>query len=84
VPAYLEPNACVCHYDPQGNLTVWCSTQNAFMVRGILAEVLGIPVNKIRVIVEHMGGAFGGKQDIYQVRAAGSQDRPAGQDGIHA
>ncbi len=65
-PAYMEPNACVCHFDRDGRLTIWSSTQCAFMVRGILSEVLGLPVHQIRVIVEHMGGGFGGKQDLYQ------------------
>lgn len=66
VPCYMEPNACVCQFDADGRLTIWSSTQCAFMVRGILSEVLGIPLHKIRVIVEHMGGGFGGKQDLYQ------------------
>ncbi len=63
---YMEPMACVAAFDAQDNLTVWVSTQNAFMVRGILSEVLDIPLSKIRVIVEYMGGGFGGKQDLYQ------------------
>ena len=66
VPCYMEPNACVCSFDKRGKLTVWSSTQSAFMVRGILSEVLDIPLHKIRVIVEHMGGGFGAKQDLYQ------------------
>lgn len=66
VHAYMEPNVCVVQPDRDGKLTIWSSTQNAFMVRGILAEVLGIPVSNIRVIVDHFGGGFGGKQDIYQ------------------
>jgi xanthine dehydrogenase molybdenum-binding subunit len=66
VPCYMEPNACVCQFDPNGKLTIWSSTQCAFMVRGILSEVLDIPLHKIRVIVEHMGGGFGAKQDLYQ------------------
>lgn len=66
VPCYMEPNACVCHFNQNGKLTVWSSTQCAFMVRGILSEVLDIPLTKIRVIVEHMGGGFGAKQDLYQ------------------
>jgi len=63
---YMEPNVCVCKFSADNKLTIWSSTQGAFMVRGILSEVLGIPVNKIQVIVEHMGGGFGGKQDLYQ------------------
>jgi xanthine dehydrogenase molybdenum-binding subunit len=65
-PAYMEPNVCVCQWDAEGKLTVWISTQTAFMVRGIMAEVLGLPLNKVRVLVDHMGGGFGAKQDLFQ------------------
>jgi xanthine dehydrogenase molybdenum-binding subunit len=65
-PAYMEPNVCACQWDGNGKLTIWSSTQTAFMVRGALAEVLGLPLNKVRVIVEHMGGGFGAKQDLFQ------------------
>ncbi len=71
-PAYMEPNVCLCKWDDDdagretGKLTVWISTQTAFMVRGILAEVLGLPLNKVRVLCDHMGGGFGAKQDLFQ------------------
>ena len=65
-PAYMEPNVCACQWDGNGNLTVWISTQTAFMVRGIMAEVLGLPLHKVRVLVDHMGGGFGAKQDLFQ------------------
>jgi len=69
-PAYMEPNVCVCQWDQEGELggklTVWISTQTPFMVRGILAEVLGLPHHKVRVLVDHMGGGFGAKQDLFQ------------------
>ena len=72
-PAYMEPNVCVCHWEHSGEqgggnekLTVWLSTQTAFMARGILAEVLSLPLNHVRVIVDHMGGGFGAKQDLFQ------------------
>lgn len=63
---YMEPNACVCRFDNNGKLTVWSSTQGAFSVRRSMSEVLDIPLNKVQVIVEHMGGGFGAKQDLYQ------------------
>ncbi|RME84119.1 MAG: xanthine dehydrogenase family protein molybdopterin-binding subunit [Caldilineae bacterium] len=63
---YMEPNACLCYFDESGTLTIWASTQCAFMVRGILSEVLGLPLHKVRVVVKHMGGGFGAKQDLYQ------------------
>lgn len=65
-PAYMEPNVCACKWDDEGKLTVWISTQTPFMVRGILAEVLGLPYHKVRVLVDHMGGGFGAKQDLFQ------------------
>ena len=66
VPAYMEPNVCMADWDGSNKLTFWTSTQTAFMVRGSLAEVLGLPLNKVRVLVDHMGGGFGAKQDLFQ------------------
>ncbi len=66
VPAYMEPNVCVSQWDGGGKLTFWTSTQSAFMVRGTLAEVLGVPLGKVRVLCDHMGGGFGAKQDLFQ------------------
>lgn len=42
-------------------LTVYASTQGIFTVRDGMAEALGIPRTKVRVITEHMGGGFGSK-----------------------
>jgi xanthine dehydrogenase molybdenum-binding subunit len=64
-PAYMEPNVCVCEWQ-EDKLNVWISTQTPFMVRGIMAEVLGVPYSKVRVMVDHMGGGFGAKQDLFQ------------------
>ncbi len=66
VPAYMEPNVCVAHWDGSDKLTMWTSTQSAFMVRGTLAEVLDLPLAKVRVLCDHMGGGFGAKQDLFQ------------------
>ncbi|MBP1872007.1 xanthine dehydrogenase molybdenum-binding subunit [Ensifer adhaerens] len=65
-PAYMEPNVCIADWDGSNKLTFWTSTQTSFMVRGILAEVLGLPLTKVRVLVDHMGGGFGAKQDLFQ------------------
>ncbi len=65
-PAYMEPNVCVADWDGSNKLTFWTSTQTSFMVRGILAEVLGLPLTRVRVLVDHMGGGFGAKQDLFQ------------------
>jgi len=43
-------------------LTVWESTQSIFHVQEELTDVFHLPLNKIRVICEYMGGGFGSKQ----------------------
>jgi xanthine dehydrogenase YagR molybdenum-binding subunit len=42
-------------------LTIYASTQGVFTVKEGVAEALGIPRTKVRVITEHMGGGFGSK-----------------------
>ncbi|SMB91881.1 2Fe-2S iron-sulfur cluster binding domain-containing protein [Thermanaeromonas toyohensis ToBE] len=61
---YLEPECSVAAIDHQGNLTVWTSTQYVFRDRRQIAPVLGLPVNKVRVVQMTTGGGFGGKDDI--------------------
>jgi CO/xanthine dehydrogenase Mo-binding subunit/aerobic-type carbon monoxide dehydrogenase small subunit (CoxS/CutS family) len=62
--AYLEPECSVAALDHHGNLTVWTSTQYVFRDRRQIAPVLGLPVNKVRVVQMTTGGGFGGKDDI--------------------
>jgi xanthine dehydrogenase molybdenum-binding subunit len=58
---YLEPMASVAQFDAGGKLTLWTSTQGTYVVRSRLASLLGTPLHKVRVIVPHVGGGFGGK-----------------------
>ncbi|HZQ97235.1 MAG TPA: xanthine dehydrogenase family protein molybdopterin-binding subunit [Chloroflexota bacterium] len=62
---YIEPHNGTAVWSQDGNLTVWTSTQGAFPVRDQLAQVLGVPVSKIKVIPTEIGGGFGGKIPIY-------------------
>jgi xanthine dehydrogenase YagR molybdenum-binding subunit len=57
-----ETHASVAKWD-EDELTVWDSTQAIFNVRDGLAEALGIPETKVRVIKMYMGGGFGSKLD---------------------
>ncbi len=43
-------------------MTVWSSTQNPSHTAEALANVLGVPQNRIVVKVKRMGGGFGGKE----------------------
>jgi xanthine dehydrogenase YagR molybdenum-binding subunit len=56
----LETHGLVAQWDGD-ELTVWASTQGLFGVRDELAQTLKIPVSKVRVITEYMGGGFGAK-----------------------
>ncbi len=62
---YIEPHNATAMYNPDGQLTVWCSTQGAFTVREQLTEILQIPISKIRVVPMEIGGGFGGKISVY-------------------
>lgn len=57
----LETHGSVAEFDAEGNLTLWCSTQGTAGVRNDAAQVGNLPVSKVRVITEFMGGGFGAK-----------------------
>ncbi len=56
----LETHGLVARWEGD-ELTVWASTQGIFSVRDELAEALKIPVSKVKVLTEYMGGGFGAK-----------------------
>ncbi|MEE9219757.1 MAG: xanthine dehydrogenase family protein molybdopterin-binding subunit [Acidobacteriota bacterium] len=56
----MEPHATVAEWNGD-RLTVWESTQGVFAVQEDLAEILKLPLTRIRVIATHMGGGFGSK-----------------------
>lgn len=61
----MEQHAAVAHFDPDGKLTLWSSTQTPHYVHRALARVLGLPASHIRVIATPNGGGFGGKSDPF-------------------
>jgi xanthine dehydrogenase YagR molybdenum-binding subunit len=56
----LETHQCVCEWRGD-TLDVYISTQFIWGVRNELAEKLGLPGDKVRVVCEFMGGGFGAK-----------------------
>ena len=65
--AYLETEAGLAYCDPDGVLVVKSCDQDITHHRMLLAKILNMPINKIRVIMTPVGGGFGGKEDmIYQ------------------
>jgi CO/xanthine dehydrogenase Mo-binding subunit len=60
----IEPRAIVAHW--QGDrVTVWSSTQVPYVARAGVANVLGIPESRVRVVVPLLGGGFGAKCDFH-------------------
>ena len=60
-PAYIEPHACLAEAGADGRVTIWTSTQAPYWIRDEVAEALGLPVSRIRVIPTEVGGGFSGK-----------------------
>ena len=62
---YLEPQATVASFEPEGKLNIWTSSQGPFIKRAKLARTLGLPLSAVRVQKAYVGGAFGGKIDLF-------------------
>ena len=62
---YIEPHNGTAMWTVDGQLNVWTSTQGAFAVRAVVADVLQHPVSKIKVTPMEIGGGFGGKIPAY-------------------
>ncbi len=58
--APIEPRAIVAQWEGQ-KVTVWTSSQVPFDARAGICQTLQLPTNRVRVIVPHLGGGFGGK-----------------------
>lgn len=70
--AYIEPQVATAWLEPDGTLVVSTATQGSFVSRSELARAYGLPLDRIRVIAEPLGGAFGGKFALVEPLAAGA------------
>lgn len=62
--AYLETEGALAIPTPEGGVVVYNSCQSPFINQGHIAEALDLPANRVRVIQPHVGGSFGGKDDL--------------------
>lgn len=60
----METHCAVASYTPDGKLTVWTSTQSHYYIKVLLAEILGLKENDVRVISRYTGGGFGSKFEL--------------------
>jgi CO/xanthine dehydrogenase Mo-binding subunit len=56
----LETHQSVCHWEDDG-ITIYTSTQYIWGIREQMADRLGLPPDKVRVVCYAMGGGFGAK-----------------------
>ena len=78
----MEPHAAIAAWEPDGSLTVWDSTQGPSADRDLVAKVLGLPADQVRIISRHVGGGFGAKgttrpHAVLAALAARAVKRPA-------
>lgn len=64
-PVPLEGNAVLAEPDGDGGIRMWTSTQVPFRVRAEVADLVGLPESKVRVIAGDVGGGFGAKLATY-------------------
>jgi len=67
---YLEPQGLVATVDEDMSVEIRGSMQCPFYVQQHVARVMGVPLNKVRVIQTTTGGGFGGKEDYPSEPAA--------------
>ncbi|MGI4944980.1 MAG: xanthine dehydrogenase family protein molybdopterin-binding subunit [Janthinobacterium lividum] len=62
----MEPRSALAEHDPAtGRYTLRTGCQGVFMMRASLKDVLGVPVEQIRILTGNVGGSFGMKASVY-------------------
>jgi carbon-monoxide dehydrogenase large subunit len=64
VVAAMEPRAGICKYENE-RWTLIAPGQGVFGMRNQLADILGVPQERVRMRTWHVGGSFGMKGSIY-------------------
>ena len=75
---YIEPQAGVAHWQADGKVTVWSSSQGQFTVRDQTARFLGISIGQVKAIPMEIGGGFGAKGITYVEPIAALLSRKTG------
>ncbi|MCL2394802.1 MAG: xanthine dehydrogenase family protein molybdopterin-binding subunit [Acidimicrobiaceae bacterium] len=78
----MEGRGIACSYDPEsGELTVYSANQGVQTARRLLAQALDVPIEKVRVLSDDIGGSFGlkmgaSREEIAVAAAARHVGRP--------
>ncbi len=65
--SYIEPEAVLAEPGENGGVTITGSLQNLYNIRRAMSRVLGLPLNRVRLIQATLGGSFGGKDEVMSV-----------------
>ena len=63
-PAFLGPESGLAVPLGDGGVELYVSCQNLHLDRQQVADCLGLPTDKVRLVLSGVGGAFGGKEDL--------------------
>ncbi|HVP48069.1 MAG TPA: xanthine dehydrogenase family protein molybdopterin-binding subunit [Bryobacteraceae bacterium] len=70
IPTAMETRGVVAEYrGAEKNLTLYSSTQIPHLMRTLVAQMLGLAENHLRVITPEVGGGFGSKLNVYAEEA---------------
>ena len=70
IPTSMETRGVVADYHAaEKNMTLWSSTQIPHLLRTLVAQMLGVAENRMRVITPEVGGGFGSKLNVYAEEA---------------
>jgi CO/xanthine dehydrogenase Mo-binding subunit len=67
---YIEPCACTVQVHDDGRVEVWASNKGPWGLREQMAEDFGVPQEKIKIHIVHVGGDFGAKASLIDVPVA--------------
>jgi carbon-monoxide dehydrogenase large subunit len=65
IPTCMETRCVIAAPEPDGTLTVYIPSQVPHMHRRWIAETVGIPEHRLRVVAPDIGGGFGAKMHLY-------------------
>ncbi len=70
IPASMETRGVVADWRSGDKaLTIYSSTQIPHLMRTLVAQMLGLPENRLRVVTPEVGGGFGSKLNVYAEEA---------------
>jgi CO/xanthine dehydrogenase Mo-binding subunit len=67
---YIEPCACTVQVHADGRVEVWAANKGPWGLRQQMAEDFGVPQDKIKIHIVHVGGDFGAKASLIDVPVA--------------